>query len=263
MKKLISVTILITSSFLICQTVSEQDTTSVAAIQFSATGINDLENQTLFNYFLEELNKASDKQFMNQSSINEKISGLEISTNDCFTKECLQGALDTLGVQQLLAGTIKFSKNKYKVKIQKLDASKPNKPKSYSFRYKGEVDGFTTELEILAWKIMGAQTPGRLLGKRKPSQESMFEKIAANPWSKRVLILSVAGLSGVSYVSNMSAYKKSKDRANEMVDYKPGYDGHMASANKSKKEATLSALVCVGVLVYGYFDGAFTGDDSD
>jgi hypothetical protein len=48
-----------------------------------------------------------------------------------------------------------------------------------------------------------------------------------------------------------------------MSDYKPGYDGHMKSADKSKNEATLSAVVLIGVLVYGYFDGAFTGDDSD
>ena len=36
-----------------------------------------------------------------------------------------------------------------------------------------------------------------------------------------------------------------------------------SSTFKSKNKATLSAVTFVGVLVYGYFDGAFTGADSD
>jgi len=263
MKRLLSVCIMLGSAFVLGQTNSDQDSSSVAVIEFTSTGISDLETQTLSNYFFSELEKATDKQFMNPSRIKDKISDLEMGKSDCYTKECLQGGLDALGVQQLLVGTVKYSKNKYRVKVKMLDAAKPNKPKSFSFRYKGDADGFITELEILAWEVMGAQTPDRLLGKRKPNQESMFEKIAENPWSKRVLLLSVAGMSGASYVSNMSAYQKSKDRANTMSDYKPGYDGHMKSADKSKNEATLSAVVLIGVLVYGYFDGAFTGDDSD
>ncbi len=265
MKTLISTYVLIASSFVLSQTGNAQDGTSIAVIEFIGTGINDLETQTLFNYFSSELKKATDKQFMEQPIINEKISELGIGTSGCYSKECLQGALNLLGVQQLLAGTIKFSKNKYRVKVQMLDASKPKKPKSYSFRYKGDADGFITELEILAWEIMGDKPPDRLLGKRKPNQESMFEKIAENPWSKRVLLLTVAGLSGSSFVSNMASYKKSQDAADENLKngWQEGVDAHTASADKSKNKATLSAVAFVGVLVYGYFDGAFTGADSD
>ena len=65
-----------------------------------------------------------------------------------------------------------------------MDASK-SKPKKYSIRYKGEPDGFITELEILAWKMMDKEPPESLTGKRKPNQESFFEKIAENPRAEK------------------------------------------------------------------------------
>ncbi|MBC8346554.1 MAG: hypothetical protein ISR89_07700 [Candidatus Marinimicrobia bacterium] len=258
---MILTTILLAFSFAFSQTNENQ--ADIAIVEFSGTGISDLEAQTLFNYFTAELQKATDKSFMSAVDVTEKTSVLEINTSNCYSKECLQDALNALGVQQLLAGTIQLSKNKYRVKVKKLDSSKPSKPKTYSIRYKGDVDGFITELEILAWNIMGAQPPGRLLGKRKPSQETTSEKIAANPWSKRIILLSAAGLSGASFVSNMAGYNKSKSRAEEMSDYKIGYDAHMKSANSSKTKA-FGSLAVLGIVVgYGIYDGTFSFKEKD
>jgi len=141
---------------------------TIAAVKFSGSGITYLETQVLFNGFLEELTKASDNSLMDQENINEKIRGLEIVTTGCISDECLQVGLGALGVQQLLAGSISYTKAIFSVKVQKLDATK-SKPTKYSFRYKGEVDGFITELSILAWEIMGKEPPGRLTRKRKPN----------------------------------------------------------------------------------------------
>ena len=98
-----------------------------------------------------------------------------METVGCLSDECLQAGLKALGVQQLLAGSISFKKNKYRVKVRKLDSAN-SKPNKYSFRYKGEPDGFITELEVLAWEIMDKEPPERLKGKRKPNQESIDRK---------------------------------------------------------------------------------------
>ena len=167
----------------------------------------------------------------------------------------MKAALDALAADQLIAGSLSFTKNKYRVKLQVLDPSKAEKPKKFSIRYKGEVDGFVTELQILAWDIMGKTPPGTLLGKRKPSQESLFE----NPMFKTGLILGVAGLSASSYISNTVAASKSQDAAdqNEKDNWEPGRIAHQESADKSSSEATLSLLICLASLGYAYYDGVF------
>ena len=260
MKRLLCICILLGYAFVLGQTESAQDSPPIAAVQFSGSGITDLETQVLFNRFLEELTKASDNSLMDQENINEKITGLEIVTTGCISDECLQAGLGALGVQQLLAGSINFTKNKYRLKVRKLDAAK-SKPKKYSFRYKGEPDGFITELEVLAWEIMGKEAPERLTGKRKPNQESMIEKIVENPMFGKAVVLAAAGVAGSSYLKHSSGAKTSRDAANSMKDYKPGYDAHMESADKAQSKANLSLVAAIGALAYGYFTGVFSDDD--
>ena len=260
MKRLLCICVLLGYAFVLGQAESAKKSFPIAASQFSGSGITDLETQTLFNRFLEELTKASDNLLMDQENINEKIAGLEMGTAGCLSDECLQAGLKALGVQQLLAGSISFKKNKYRVKVRKLDAAK-SKPNKYSFRYKGEPDGFITELEVLAWEIMDKEPPERLTGKRKPNQESMIEKIVENPMFSKTVVFAVAGIAGSSYLKQASGAKASRDAANSMKDWKPGYDAHMESANKAQSKASLSLVAAIGALAYGYFTGVFSDDN--
>ena len=91
MKRLLSVCIMLGSAFVLGQTNSDQDSSSIAVIEFTSTGISDLETQTLSNYFSSELEKATDKQFMNPSRIKDKISDLEMGKSDCYTKDVCKG----------------------------------------------------------------------------------------------------------------------------------------------------------------------------
>jgi len=260
MKRLLCICILLGYAFVLGQAESAQESPPVAAAQFSGSGITDLETQTLFDRFLEELTKASDNLLMDQEDINEKIAGLEMETAGCLSDECLQAGLSALGVQQLLAGSISFKNNKYRVKVRKLDAAKA-KPNKYSIRYKGEPDGFITELEILAWEIMDKEPPERLTGKRKPNQESMIEKLVENPMFSKAVVLAAAGIAGSSYLKQASGAKTSREKANSMKDWKPGYDAHMESADKAQSKASLSLVAAIGALAYGYFTGVFSDDN--
>ena len=141
-----------------------------------------------------------------------------------------------------------------------MDASK-SRPKKYSIRYRGEPDGFITELEILAWEIMGKDAPESITGKRKPNQETLVEKIVENPLFGRTVVLAVAGAAGSSYLKNANGAKTSKDAAESMKNYKPGYDAHMDSANKSKSEATLSLVTALAAVGYGYYIGVFSEEE--
>ncbi|MGY8984812.1 MAG: hypothetical protein ACKVHG_09530 [Sphingomonadales bacterium] len=254
MKKIILITMLMGAIF-----AQEQDLrgSNTAVIEFQSSGINDMTNQALFNYFLEELDNATENTFMDQKIIEEKIQKLELKTNNCFSDECIESALNKTGADLLIAGTLQFVKNKYKVNIKKLDPTKKNKPKTYSIRYKGEPDGFITELQILAWEIMDKNPPGSLTVKRKSSKESFLQ----NPTNKRVLVLTIAGLAASSYLLNKKGYDKSMKGANN--DREIFRDDHISSANKSKNEANLSLVVMLATLGYAYYDGLLNfGDNS-
>ena len=240
-------TTLLLSSFILGQE-EISNNLNTAVMKFQSTGINDMENQAFFEYFLQELNNSSQNNFIDQKLVNQKTKNLELTKNSCFTKECLTAAIDSTSSDELITGTIQFSKNKFRVKVYKVESTKNNKSKTYNIRYKGEVDGFITELQILAWEIMGKNPPGTLSAKRKPSSESFLE----NPTNKRILVLTLAGLAGASYMTNTAGYNKSMDGSK--ID-PLAYDDHIKSANKSKNEANLSLVVMIASLGYAYYDG--------
>ena len=244
--KKLAITLLLSSFILGQEEISNNLNTAV--VKFESTGINDMENQAFFEYFLQELTNSSQNNFIDQKLVNQNTKTLELTMNSCFTKECLIAAMDSTSSDQLIAGTIQFSKNKFRVKIHKIESTN-NKSKSYNIRYKGEVDGFITELQILAWEIMGKNPPGTLSAKRKPSSESFLE----NPTNKRIMVFALAGLAAASYSSNVAGYNKSMDGAKNDRDIY--YDDHIKSANKSKNEANLSLVVMIASLGYAYYDG--------
>ena len=250
------------STFLLSMTLLfAQDAASVASVQFSGTGLSDLETKTLYNYFMGELEKASDGPLLAQEAVDQSVSLLELTTTDCFKKDCLMAAQDATSSNIFLAGTLKFSKSKYRVKLYKVDSSNPGKAKAYRIRYKGDTDGFITELEILAWKVMGKEVPSRLNDKRKPSQETMFEKIAENPWAQRGFVLGLAGMGAYSYVKNTAGAAESQkqiDRLEGINPNAPGIKDHENSRDGAKSTATLSLVVAAASLAYGYFSGVFT-----
>jgi len=250
------------STFLLSTTLMfAQDAASVASVQFSGTGLSDLETKTLYNYFMGELEKASDGPLLAQEAVDQSVSLLELTTTDCFKKDCLMAAQDATSSNIFLAGTLKFSKSKYRLKLYKVDSSNPGKSKTYRIRYKGDTDGFITELEILAWKVMGKEVPSRLNDKRKPNQETMFEKIAENPWAQRGFVLGLAGLGASSYVKNTAGAAESQkqiDRLEGINPNAPGIKAHEDSRDGAKSTATLSLVVAAASLAYGYFSGVFT-----
>ena len=96
MKRLLSIIMLVTFAF------GQEGETQVASAQFGGSGLSELEIQTLYSRFLDELTKASDSPLMDAAAVNEQYDG------DCITPECMKAGLDALAVQQLIAGTLNF-----------------------------------------------------------------------------------------------------------------------------------------------------------
>ena len=121
--KIITTTLLLSSFILGQEAISNNLNTAV--VKFQSTGINDMENQAFFEYFLQELNNASQNNFIDQKSINQNTKSLELSTSSCFTNDCLKAAMDSTNSDELITGTIQFSKNKFRVKMHKIESPDP------------------------------------------------------------------------------------------------------------------------------------------
>ena len=133
----------LTGIFLLVSTfVFAQEGQSVASVQFDGSGLSDLETRTLYNYFKGELEKASDDPVQSQESVDQAVSALALETDNCFKKDCLFAAQDATSSNIFLAGTLKFSKDKYRVKVYKVDSANPGKSKSYIIRFMGDSECF-------------------------------------------------------------------------------------------------------------------------
>jgi hypothetical protein len=98
---------------------------------------------------------------------------------------------------------------------------------------------------------MGKEVPNRLIDKRKPNQETMFEKIAENPWAQRGFVLGLAGLGASTYVKNTAGAAESQkqiDRLEGINPNAPGIKAHEDSRDGAKSTATLSLVVTAASL---------------
>ena len=75
---------------------------NTAVVKFQSTGINDMENQAFFEYFLQELNNASENNLIDQNLISQNTEGLELITSNCFSNECLKTAMNSTSSEQFV-----------------------------------------------------------------------------------------------------------------------------------------------------------------
>ena len=70
-----------------------QDAASVASVQFSGEGLSDLETKTLYNYFMGELEKASDGPLLAQETVDQSVNEESSMTN---SKEIAQSFISKI-----------------------------------------------------------------------------------------------------------------------------------------------------------------------
>ena len=68
-------TTLLLSSFILGQE-EISNNLNTAVVKFQSSGINDMENQAFFEYFLQELNNASQNNFIDQKLVGESTKSL-------------------------------------------------------------------------------------------------------------------------------------------------------------------------------------------
>ena len=102
------------------------------------------------------------------------------------------GAL--LGVQKMITGSFGKIGNSYTIEARMFTVESGKTEKTVSKTYKGEVDGLLTEIQIVAWELVGLQPPADLLaaaGIAPPEEatDAKPKKKGGSKWLRNTLIL--------------------------------------------------------------------------
>ena len=140
---------------------------TVAVLDFEPRGISQLESQTLTDRFSTEISKTGSAILVTRNVVNEVMQEQGYTAAECSSEECAAEVGALLGVKFMISGAIGKLGQTYTIDAKMFEVATGAAEKTINATYSGPVDGLITEIEILAWEIMGLDPPGKLLSKRK------------------------------------------------------------------------------------------------
>ena len=177
---------------------------TVAVLSFDPKGISLMESQALTDYFTSEINNTGSAIITDRGDINNIFSEQNIEASGCIYDDCVTKIGALLNVEFIIKGSLVKLGDNYVIDVKMFEVSQSKSPlavtnlnernlaitktfdKSTSLStftkkiaYNGPVDGLITEIEVLAWEIMGRSPPKALLGKRFAGAVSEIEDIGS------------------------------------------------------------------------------------
>ena len=177
---------------------------TIAVLSFDPKGISLMESQALTDYFTSEINNTGSAIITDRGDINNIFSEQNIEASGCIYDDCVTKIGALLNVEFIIKGSIVKLGDNYVIDVKMFEVSQSKSPlavtnlnernlaitktfdKSTSLStftkkiaYNGPVDGLITEIEVLAWEIMGRSPPKALLGKRFAGAVSEIEDIGS------------------------------------------------------------------------------------
>ncbi|MFH1850974.1 MAG: CsgG/HfaB family protein [Candidatus Neomarinimicrobiota bacterium] len=174
-----------------------QDKETVAVLDFEGRGISQMESQTLTDRLSSELAKTNAMILVERNQMNEILGEQGFQQSGCTSAECAAEVGALLGVQHMIAGSFGKLGNSYTIDAKMFSVETGKTEKTVSATYKGEIDGLLTEIEILAWKIVGLNPPPELLAQQKAGVQPMVAAVApAEEKGGGWLLWAVLGVAG-------------------------------------------------------------------
>ena len=139
---------------------------TVAILDFEPRGISTLEAQTLTDRFATEINNTGKVVLVDRNSMREVMQEQGYSEVECSSEECAAEVGAMLGVQFMISGAIGKLGDTFTIDAKMFEVATGAAAKTKNTTYIGKVDGLITEIEVLAWEMMGLDPPAKLLKRR-------------------------------------------------------------------------------------------------
>ena len=140
---------------------------TVAVMDFEGRGITVQEAQTLTDRFTTSLNSTKKVVLVERGTMNDVLEEQGFESGGCASDECAAEVGAMLGVEYMISGAIGRLGETYTIDAKMFSVSTGAAESMKSITYSGKVDGLIIEIEILAWDILGLDTPRALKKRRK------------------------------------------------------------------------------------------------
>ena len=151
---------------------------TVAILDFEPRGISTLEAQTLTDRFATEINNTGKVVLVDRNSMREVMQEQGYTEVECSSEECAAEVGAMLGVQFMISGAIGKLGDTYTIDAKMFEVATGAAAKTINTTYEGKVDGLITEIEILAWEMMGLKPPKSLANKKQGGSQSVSTAVA-------------------------------------------------------------------------------------
>ena len=153
----------VTIVLLFVVTVFAQDTRpTVAILDFEGQGISVQEVQTLTERMRSEIGSTNAIRLIERKAIESIMAEQGLAQSGCVSDECAAEVGQLLGVQFMINGTIGKLGDKYTIDVKMFSVETGEAERTVSSTHDGDIAGLLTEMQILAWEIVGLQAPQRL-----------------------------------------------------------------------------------------------------
>ena len=169
---------------------------TVAVLDFEGRGISQLESATLTDRLSSELANTNAVILVERGQMSEILNEQGFQQSGCTSDECAAEVGALLGVKNMISGSFGKLGNTYTIDAKMFSVESGATIKTVSKSYKGEIDGLITEIEILAWEILGLTPPEQLIAKQKMPQGAVAAapaKGGTNWWLWGGLLLVAGG----------------------------------------------------------------------
>ena len=174
---------------------------TVAVLDFEGRGISMLESATLTDRLSSELANTEAVILVERGQMSEILDEQGFQQSGCTSAECAAEVGALLGVKNMISGAFGKLGNTYTIDAKMFSVESGATIKTVSKSYKGEIDGLITEIEILAWEILGLTPPEHLLAKQKQPEGPVAAASAEKGGSSWLLwtTLGLAAAGGGAY----------------------------------------------------------------
>lgn len=173
---------------------------TAAVLDFEGAGINKMEAVTLTQRLGSELVKTNVLIMVERNQMNEIMEEQGFQQSGCTSAECAAEIGALLGVQKMITGSFGKIGNTYTIDARMFSVETGQTEKTVTKTYKGEVDDLLTQIEIVAWELVGLEPPDELKQKAGivTEEPKVVKKSGGKKWLLWGGLLAIAG--GAAYV---------------------------------------------------------------
>ena len=139
---------------------------TVAILDFEGQGVSDGEVQTLSERMRTEIGNTNAVRLIERKAVEKIMQEQGLQQSGCTSDECAAEVGQLLGVQFMISGSIGKMGKSYTIDCKMFSVETGETVRSKNATHDGDISGLLTEMQIMAWEIVGLEAPGNLKLKR-------------------------------------------------------------------------------------------------